>query len=44
MKWTVEPCVFELSVGDGQPGHDIITSEVIFTSIEVTGDNYFVKE
>ena len=44
MFWMVEPGRFVISVGGCQPGYDLITSDVISKSIEVTGDNYFINE
>jgi beta-glucosidase len=44
MKWMVEPGKFIISVGGGQPGYDLITSEVLSKSVKVVGENYYVSE
>jgi beta-glucosidase len=44
MQWIVEPGEFVISVGGGQPGYDLITSEVLSKSFEVKGESYFVPD
>ncbi len=44
LHWMVEPGEFIISVGGGQPGYDLITSEVLSEKVNVGGEDYYVSD
>jgi beta-glucosidase len=44
LKWMVEPGEFIISVGGGQPDFDAKTSEVLTTTLVISGENFMLDE